>query len=345
MYFSFCKNMNLIIYHLTKQHVFKKSLVLKLVFLLSFGVFTLSLSSQNFDDIDSLLVDRDIENYSIRILTNYKVNKFSLKNHGSRLKFVPNNKHGLGFGFANKKLILDLAFNLKNPNKEETRRFDLQGTTILKKKHFVNVYAQTYKGFEAKNNFNEPYVFRSDLRSINIGFNYLHTLDNVEFSYSLLKAGLSEKEHENVFITGGLGLFGGFDYFSADSSILSEESSSYFNEEANIKRYQSVAIGVLAGFVSYYKLPENITATLNVMPGIGITHKKITLKDGGYIPSNPMIYKLDFLVGLAYNLKQYYVSLTYSNGLYATDFDYDNKYRLNLSKAKLAFGYKFKHKK
>ena len=305
---------------------------------------SLNLSAQNLEDLDSLLVDRDIENYSVRIITNFKSNKFSINNQGSKLRFVPNNKHGLGFGVANSKMIVDLAFNLKNPNKEETRKFDLQGTTIVKNRHYVNAYIQSYKGFQMKNNFEEPEVFRKDMRSVNIGFNYLYTLDDIEFSYALLKAGLADKRHENIFITGGLGIFGGYDYFSAKPNLLSETVSPYFNEEGNIKRYNGISLGIMAGFISYFKLPENITATFNLMPGIGLANKRITLENDKYRPSNPMVYKLDFLVGLGYSFGQFYTSLTYSNGLTATDFDNDNKYRLNLTKAKLAIGYRFKRK-
>ncbi|WP_405570078.1 DUF4421 family protein [Winogradskyella sp. Asnod2-B02-A] len=337
--------MNLIIYHLSKQNIFEKSLILKFFLLVSFCFSCISLYAQDVNDLDSLLIDRDIENYSIRIFTNYKVNKFNIKDDNSKVKFVPNNRYGIGFGFANKKVIIDIAFNIKNKNKEETKRFDLQGTTIIKKQHYVNIYAQTYRGFNAKNDFDESTVFRNDIRSVSVGFNYLYTLDEIEFSYSLLKAGFAEKRNENIFITGGLGIFTGIDYFSAKPSILSETTSPYFNEQADVKRYQGLAAGVLAGFISYFKLPENITATLNVMPGIGVVNKRITLQDDTFRPSNPMLYKLDFLIGLGYNYKQYYVSLTYSNGWYSTSIDYDNTYNLNLTKAKLAIGYRFKRKR
>ncbi len=296
--------------------------------------------AQNLEGLDSLLVDRDIENYSIRIFTNYKVNKFSVENSGSRSKFTPNNRHGLGLGFANKKIIIDLAFNLRNPNKETTRRFDLQGTTILKNRHFINIYVQSYKGYQAKYNFDEPSTFRGDLRSGSFGFNYLYSLDNIEFSFALLKAGLSDEKHKDVFITAGHGAFGIFDYFSSDATLLTETASLYFNEEGNIKRYQGAGIGVLAGVISFFRLPEDMTATVSLMPGIGIMSKKLTLENGSYKPSQPMLYKLDFSLGVAYNLKPFYVSLTYSNGLYSTSFGNDNNYRLNISKAKLALGYK-----
>mgnify|MGYP003675516026 CR=1 FL=1 len=345
MYFSFVKITNQISPQLSKQNILKRTLTIKF-FLIFISCFTCFIcNSQDIEDIDSLLIDRDIENYSIRIFSNYKVNKFSVLNDNSKVKFVPNNRYGLGLGFANKKVIVDVAFNIKNKNKEETRRFDAQGTTIVKKQHYVNLFVQTYKGFKAKHDFDEPTIFRSDVRSVSFGVNYLYILDEVEFSYSLIKAGLDEKDDQDIFITGGIGLFGVYDYFSAKPSILSETASTSFNEQGNIKRYNGAAIGVLAGFISYFKLPENITATLNVMPGLALMNKSVTLQDGTYRPSNPMLYKLDFSVGIGYNMKQYYAVLTYSNGLYSTDFDNDNKYRLNLTNAKLAIGYRFKMKK
>ncbi|NRD19800.1 DUF4421 family protein [Winogradskyella eckloniae] len=334
--------MNLITFFVSNEINFERSYSLRCIwpFLLCFCCFFVN--AQDIDDLDSLLVDRDLDNYSLRLFTNFKANKFSIHNDDYKARFVPNNRHGLGIGVANRKIILDVAFNVKNTNKEDTKKFDLQGTTIIKNRHFSNIYVQTYKGFTAKNNFDEAFEFNSDLRSISFGLNYLYTFDDIEFSYALLKAGLAEKRNENIFITGGLGLFTGFDYFSSDTGLLTEDTSPYFNDEANIRRFQGVTLGVLAGFISYFKLPENITATINLMPGMGMMYKKLTVEGKSYTPSNAMLYKLDFMVGLGYSFDRYYISLTYNNGLYTTDFDYDNKYRLNLTNAKLAIGYRFR---
>ena len=328
-----------------EQNIFKKTFVSKLFFLILFCFSFFSARSQTLEDVDSLLVDRNLENYSVRLFSNFKVKKFTIKDGGSKSKFVPNNRYGLGFGLASEKFIIDLAFNIKNPNKAETKRFDLQATTIVKQQHYVNLYIQTYKGFNVKNDFDVPTVFRSDIRSLTFGINYLYTFDDVAFSYSQLKAGLAQKRNKDVYITGGVGVFGVYDYFSADATILSEDTRAYYNEEANIKRYNGRALGLLAGFVSYFKLPENITATFNFMPGIALINKKITLEEDSYRPSNPMLYKIDFHVGLGYSYQRYYASLTYGNGFYTTDFGNDNNYFFNLSNAKLAIGYKLKGKK
>lgn len=322
--------------------ILKKNLKNRLFFLSILLLSPFFISAQTLSDVDSLLIDRDLENYSVRLFTNFKVKKFSIKNSDAKAKYVPNNRYGLGFGFASKKIIVDLAFNVKNKNKAETKRFDLQATTIVKKRHLANVFVQTYKGFKAKNNFGEPVVFRNDIKSATVGFNYLYLLDNVEFSYSQLKAGLTKQRNHNVYITGGVGFFGVFDYFSAKPNLFPETSSIYFNEQANIKRYKGAAVGVLAGVVTYFKLPENITATFNITPGIALSNKRLILDDGSYKPEKPILYKLDFLMGLTYSFKRYYVSLSYGNGFYSTDLGYNNNYFFNLTNAKLAIGYKLK---
>ncbi|MDW5288174.1 DUF4421 family protein [Formosa sp. PL04] len=291
--------------------------------------------------VDKLFIDHNIDNYSIRLFSNYKLKQFRIGNEDDfKSRYVPNNKYGIGFGFASSKLLIDIAFNLKTNKENITNRFDMQGTSILAKKNYVNFYVQTYKGYNVRNNFDEPFVFRDDIKSVTVGFNVLHTVPDIEFSYSMLKAGL-DKLDRKVYITGGLGAFAFYDYFSAEGNILDEPyDDDYFNEQAHIKRYNSAAIGVLGGLMSVFKLPYNFMASCNLMPGIGLMYKHVTLQDDTYKPSNPMIYKVDYTFALGYNVKLYYVSLIYGGGVYSTDLGFGNNYSFNLTKAKLAIGYK-----
>ena len=291
------------------------------------------------DTVDSLFIDHNIKNYSFRLFSNYKVKQFKLLNDDSKSRYIPNNKYGIGFGIASSKVLIDIAFNIKTGKEEVTDRFDAQGTIIIGKHYYLNGYFQSYKGFNIKNNYGLPNEFRKDIKSITMGFNYLYTLSEIEFSYSLLKAGLA-KRTKNVYITGGLGVFGVYDYFSANNNILPEGGEIYYNEEAQIKRYNSAAIGILGGFLSVFMLPKNFIASCNIMPGIGLMRKEVTLQDDKYRPSNPMLYKLDFTLALGYNVRRYYLSLIYGSGIYSTSLDFGNRHVFNLSKAKLAFGYK-----
>lgn len=298
------------------------------------------LDSLNFVElVDKRFVDHDIDNYSLRVFTNYKVKRFAIRNANFKSRYVPNNRSGIGLGFASSKVLIDIAFNIKTKPEDVTRRFDMQGTTILGKKNYVNFYVQSYKGFNVKNNFDQPTVFRDDIKSVTIGINTLRTIPDIEFSYSMLKAGL-DNVHKKVYVTGGFGAFCFYDYFSADGDVLADNTDMFFNEQAHIKRYNSAAVGVLGGLLSVFGLPYNITASCNIMPGIGLMYKHVTLADDTYKPSNHFLFKLDYSLALGYNTERYYVSLIYGGGVYSTNLGYGNSYRFNLTKAKLAFGYK-----
>ncbi len=297
--------------------------------------------------VDELFIDHDIDNYAIRVFSNYKYKNFKLSNEDSKVRYIPRNRFGVGFGFSSRKVLIDIAFNIKGDSEDYTRRFDMQGTTIVGKKNYVNFYVQTYRGFDAKTNYGEPTVFRDDVRSVTIGANVLHTIPEIEFSFSLLKAGLDDLE-KKFYISGGFGAFWFYDYFSADGDVLPDNSDAFFNDEAHIKRYNSTAVGMLGGVLSVFKLPYNLIGSCNLMPGVGLMYKHVTLQDDTYRPSKPFIYKLDYSVAIGYNVERYYISLIYGGGMYTTSLNFDNLYRFDLTKAKIAFGYKLgnrnKHK-
>ena len=130
----------------------KRKYTLLLVLLLSFTTgfsqelsFLDSLNAPKF--IDTLFIDRDINNWSIRLFTNYKEQRFRLSNDNHKLIYVPNNPAGIGFGLATKKVILDLAFNIKTNKEEPTERFDMQGSLTLQN-HNIDFVFQRYKSSE-----------------------------------------------------------------------------------------------------------------------------------------------------------------------------------------------------
>ncbi|PNQ72403.1 hypothetical protein C1T31_11445 [Hanstruepera neustonica] len=328
-------------------------MIQRFLVLVAFLVLSVSAQSQTeqkrdslnlFKIIDSLFIDHDLSNYSARLFSNYKVKQFRILNDGNRSRYIPNNRFGVGFGVANSKLLIDIAFNIKSGKKETTDRFDAQGSLILGKHNYISFYLQTYKGFNIRNNFDEPNIFRHDIKSSTVGFNYLYTFSEIEFSLALLKAGMPKRDRK-VQITGGIGTFAVFDTFSADGDILTENGVLYFNEEAEIEKYSGRAVGILGGFLSQYVISDNFIATCNLMPGVALMNKKVRLDDGSYRPSNPMLYKLDFSFALGYSINRYYINLIYGTGIYATNLDFGNEYLFNHSMAKFAIGYKLKVKK
>ena len=322
----------------------RKQLVIITYFLCS--VFVANAQEKNKKDtlttkevIDTLLIDRDMNNWSVRLFTNYKGQSFNLRNDSNKLSFKPNNRAGVGFGLGTSKLIIDIAFNLKGQRDNPTKRFDLQGSLIVGNHNLVNLYVQRYKGFEVNNNFNEPEFFRSDITSLSIGFNYLYTFEEISFSASILKAGLSKNEKKHFFST-GVGGFMVYNKFSADNSLIPDNG--LFNKEAYLEEFKGVGVGVSAGILSAFVLPANFFATLNVMPGIGLMYKQGFTETDDYKASNPLLYKLDFEAGIGYGYNRFYTTLVYGSGIYTTNLDYGLNYFFTNTKAKFSIGYKIR---
>ena len=78
---------------------------------------------------------------------------------------------GFGVGFGSRKLILDLAFNIKRKDEAPTERFDLQATLMLNN-HHINYTLQSYQGYNVHAEDFED--FRTDIRSFSSTINYLY---------------------------------------------------------------------------------------------------------------------------------------------------------------------------
>jgi len=287
--------------------------------------------------IDTLFIDHNINNWSFRIFTNYKEQRFKLSNEDQSLTYFPNNPSGIGIGIATRKLLLDIAFNIKGRNEQPTSRFDMSGTVIIEK-HLIDLFFQTYQGFNVRNDFNNSESFREDLKSLSTGINYMYMFNAGEISIAAMKSGLSRQKKTAVSF--GLGSFLIISNQSADSSLVPLELVSMFNDKAQLKNFTGIGAGILGGFSTLIVLPANFFLSVNITPGIGLMYKKVETELAEYKPSNPLLYQLQFAGALGYNSDRIYINLTVGNGIYSTDLDFGNKALFSLTKAKLAIGYK-----
>ena len=289
--------------------------------------------------IDTLFIDRDIHNWSIRIFTNYKQQRFRLSNENTELVYVPNNPIGIGFGLATKKVILDLAFNIKTNKEEPTDRFDMQGSLTLQN-HNIDFVFQRYKGFNVENDLGVQEDFREDLTSSSISLGYMYLFNGSQYSVSALKTGLSrQKKAALSFSLGGL-LF--MHNKSADSTIIPQELQPQFNEEAQIKNQKGIGVGIVGGVTTILPLPFDFFITFSLAPGIGLMYKNIETENFSYIPPNPMLYSLNMSGAFGYNGHRIYVNITTRLSLLTSDLGYGNNSSHSGYNAKLSVGYKLR---
>jgi len=326
--------------------ILKRRTLLVLFFLLN------SLSwSQNLDKtdsvqttnlIDSLLIDHDLRNWSVRLLGNVKGQGFKLSNDDASLTYIPNNLFGIGIGVATRKLILDLAFNIKDKSTENTDRFDLQGGYIFDK-NVIDFYFQIYDGFNIENSINSNSIFREDIKSIAGGIDYLYLFKAGKYSQSLLRSGL--KGQKQSIFSFGIGGFLLYNQISADDSIVPLEFISDFNEQARITNMTSYGIGAMGGLVSLLKLPSNFYIGISAKAGIGLTIKNTDTETESYNSDNPMLYKIKGAILFGYRWKRFYANINFRGNFNTSNLGFGNDGAFSILSGKLALGYRIKGNK
>ncbi|RLD93080.1 MAG: hypothetical protein DRJ29_09910 [Bacteroidetes bacterium] len=286
--------------------------------------------------IDTLFIDRDLNNWSVRLFTNYKNNRFLLNSGDERLAYIPNNPIGVGFGLGTRKIILDIAFNIKSKNEEPTERFDLTVAMMLNH-HSIDFFLQSYSGYNF--NYQDQEGFRSDISDFASGVDYMYIFNASEYSMAAMKSGLGRQKKSAISF--GLGGFLYLTRTSADSSIVPPELYPYFNEESRIVELSGIGTGVHASLNAMVPFLKNFFASASITPGIGLMYKFVETESGSYNPEDPFIYKLDISTMLGYNANKYYINFTLGNVLFRTSLDHSNWVLNNTVKSKLAVGYKF----
>lgn len=287
--------------------------------------------------VDSLLLSEKLD-WSVRLVSNFKQQRFKLSNDEASLRFIPNNPFGIGFGVANQKIVIDIIFNLKTEDKEETtKKFAAEGAFILKKLNYFSFIIENVHGYDVSSNYNDFEEFREDISIFSVGLNYLRILNKSNITVRDMKSGL--KSFDKTTFTFGIGGFFIVNTLNSDGSIIPPDLAPIFNEQAQISKFSAFGAGMLAGFSAYIKLPANFFASFYAAPGVGLEHKKVHTEYDKYSPSNPLLYKADLFTSVGYNKKQFYINFVFGTNIYATSLDFDNKGVLSVTKSKLAFGY------
>lgn len=290
--------------------------------------------------IDTLFIDHDLNNWSFRIFTNYKDNRFKLFTQEERITYAPNNPMGVGFGIGTRKLLLDVAFNIKNKDKEPTDRFDFRASLMLNHHNFAYLL-QTYHGYGVAGDI--PEEFREDISAFTTALNYMYMFNSAEYSVTAMKSGLSKQKRAAVSM--GLGGFIFYNRITSDSSIVSHSDLDLPNEELQIVNLPGFGGGLMVNFSGVVPIANNFYASLSLIPGIGLMYKNVETETGSYQPDKPMLYLADIASIIGYNANRYYINLSMGYSFVETSLDFGNRILYYTAKAKLAVGYKIKGKR
>lgn len=295
-----------------------------------------------FGVVDSLFIDRNPTHYSLRVFTSYKDRFFFIRNGNSEIKYVPNNRGGLGIGFANTKVNVDLGIDIKNSD-DVTDRFDFV-TNLTLNKATIGLSIQHYNGYNIEADAIEAPIFRDDISSLSVGISYIRLFNTKEFSLGSIINGVS-RQKKNAYSFGFGGALG-YKKTDADSSMIAfPEGEADFNPYAAITNSKEYGLSVLGQVSGVIVLPLNFFITSSFVPGVGLNIKQIKTEDFDYNPNEPFTFTLGMRAALGFNLQRFYTLLSYDGVYHTSSLGFDNITDLKANKLKLVVGYKLFNEK
>jgi hypothetical protein len=292
--------------------------------------------------VDTVYIDLLPGKWSLRAYATTPYQIFSIKNkeNEQQIKYVPNNLLGVGLGFSYRFLVVDLGLNLKTKISEATSRFDLQVSMMLQK-HLVDLYFQTYSGFELTKTPSFESKFREDIRSSALGVNYYYNFNGKKLS---LRSAFSGDQLQQKS-TGTFALGGYFSWYrlTADSSIIESASQSFFNEYAKLTENKMTGLGISGGYAYSFVFPKNFFLYASAMPGIGLNFGQQKAQESYKPPLGP-VGKIGLRASFGYAGPRMYLICSFISDYFFTDLGHQNQYRYNPGKIKLVFGYRLQSK-
>ena len=292
------------------------------------------------DLIDTLFIDNNVNNWSVRGFGSFKDYTFKLINGPNKIKYVPKNRFGLGVGYANSKIHLDMGFNIKGQEAEVTERFTLSADLTLGKS-FFGFRVTRYQGYDVQLQ-NAPDLFRDDIKTFGVDLFYTMLFNSKQVSLSSVLSG-SQKQIKNAGSFIG-GLFAYYHTLEADSSIITPTAFNEFNTESQYEKVNSLAFGVSGGYAYNIVFAKHFFVSLAAYPGIGLNFKKVEIENESYRPDDYLIFLLGVRASIGYNGPRYYLELSDKHSINSSGFNFGNRGILNSSQIKLAFGWKLRAK-
>jgi hypothetical protein len=196
----------------------------------------------------------------------------------NNLLYSPNFRYDAGIGLSTRwaTFILNpglVFFHKKNHERGVTKHFDLQ-LNLYGKRIVSDIVLQNYKGFYISNSQSysatetvSPEV-RPDVRALSLSTSTYYVFNYKKFSYRSSFA-FTERQLKSCgsFLAGAYyTLFG----VSADSSLVSQRFSPYFDQQSQIREGAFQTFGINLGYIYTLKLSKKVYTTISLVPGAGL---------------------------------------------------------------------------
>jgi hypothetical protein len=297
---------------------------------------------------DSSYIKNYSQKISAKLVAINKYNRFSItdRNNKTSIRYTPLQDVSLGLGVAYKWFSIDLTFSLglnKNSDFENTRAFDFQGS-IFSSKQFITFTLQYYQAYQIYNirgvdvNLSEAVKRREDIRTISVGLQYLFATNYTKFS---LKAPFVQNEGQRK--SAGSPIVGAsFNIFvmDADSSIIPQEVSEYFNPNLSLTDLNIINVSLSLGYMYSFVYKKRFFLTLSLIPGINIGSGDYYTNSRQYSPLSIHV-KLTTRNAIGYNSSKFFTGFQYNADAYFSTFEKKLLAQIGYGKFSLFIGYRF----
>jgi hypothetical protein len=297
---------------------------------------------------DSSYIKNYSQKISVKLVAINKYNYFKLldRNNKTSIRYKPLRDFSLGAGVAYKWFSLDLTFSLglnKNSEFENTQAVDFQGS-IFSSKQFITFTFQYYQAYELSKmngvsiDLSEDYKRREDIRTINVGLQYMFATNYTKFS---LKAPFVQNEGQRK--SAGSPIIGGsFNLFvmDADSSVVPPEATEYFSPELYLNNLNVISVSLSLGYMYSFVYKKRFFLTLSLIPGVNIGSGDSYTDHRNYSPLSVHL-KLNSMNAIGYNSMKFFTGFQFLADVYFSKFEKKVLAEIGHGKFSLFVGYRF----
>ncbi len=292
-----------------------------------------------------------ISNFSNQIaLKILGVTKFTFfgvndRNQNSNIRYRPDRQVNLGFGIAYKFFAIDVAFNvgLQEESELDRRFFDFQGR-VFSSKHFFEAIYQYYYGYKITRYNNdtagipEDSRIRNDIRTINVGIQYLYAFNYGRFS---LKAPFVQNEIQKKSAGSTIGGINFTMYtMGSDSSIVPSELQGGFDEKLYLNDINITSLVFSFGYMYSFVWHESFFITLGAIPGLSLNFGDYEAPYRNKFSANVSV-RLRSMNAIGYNGRRFFTGLQLIADLLSARIDKGLRFSSSHGSSKLFVGYRF----
>lgn len=299
-------------------------------------------------EIDTAFIRSYTNRLSLRLLAINKYNniRFFDNSFDNSIRYRPDLGVNLGVGFVYKWFALDIAANLgiNEDNIASSKYRDYQAR-VFTINHYLRARYQYYYGYKIDNlsdevlNLNENQGIRTDIRTIQIGLQYLYVFNYGKFS---LKSSfvMSERQKKSAgsFLAGG-----GFHMYimDADSTVIPPDTELFSETRSYFTQMNIASLFASFGYMHTISLGEHFFVTLSLIPGLGV-------KSGDYridelVPIEPsFMFRTKSMNAFGYNSRRFFMGIQLIANHVYMPLEKNLRCSILEGRASLYVGYRFK---